>query len=286
MPIAVDILTRTKDRPYFLERCLSDIAAQTFRDFRWNIVNDGGDPVPVRAIAEKAAAQGISVEFHSFEQSVGMEAAANRAAELGDAPLMVVHDDDDTWAPNFLTRMVAALDGEAAIGALSWSVEVREQVDETGLVSELSRQKSEFCPTAVGIASLAMRNAFPPIAFLFRRSAFEASGKFNEELRVLGDWDFNLRLIQIGDFRVVPEFLANYHIRTQGSVGANSVVAGRNDHLAGTTDLQNHYIRKDLASGKFGLGSLMAIGAMTQETAARQSFSQRWRRLKASILKS
>ena len=145
------------------------------------------------------------------------------------------------------------------------------------------RARSEFCPHTVGIASLVLRNRFPPIAFMFRRSAYEQCGKFNQDLQVLGDWDFNLRLIERGDFIVVPELLANYHIRVQGSKAANSVVAGRGDHLATTTLIQNRYIRQDLQTGRFGLGALMAIAVMVEETAARQGPSERWGRFKKLV---
>ena len=46
----------------------------------------------------------------------------------------------------------------------------------------------------VYLSDLAVENRFPPISFLFRRSVYDKIGGFDEELPVLGDWDFNLKV--------------------------------------------------------------------------------------------
>ena len=273
MPESVDIVTRTKDRPAFLKRALTDISTQDYEKLTWIVVNDGGDPKPVDAVIEEARANNIDTHCIHNTSSVGMEAAGNIGAATGAAAFIAIHDDDDTWDPAFLSRMTSALEKSEAVGVACWSCEITEQFDGQK-ISESSRRDSEFCPNSVDISAFAARNQFPPIAFLFRRSAYEAVGRFNEEYDVLGDWDFNLRLIQYGRIDMLREILANYHVRQPGSQNENSIVAGKIRHLERTAALRDEYLRKDLESGRFGIGALMAIAAITENTAARQSLAQ------------
>lgn len=280
----VDVITRTKNRPLFLKRCLDDLKAQTFRDFRWIVVNDGGDPAPVEKCAQEAKDAGLETRLISLPNSVGMEAAANRGAEAGEAPLIAIHDDDDTWSVQYLSRMTSVLEDDTVIGAICWSEECREKVQDNAIIESM-RRKSDYCPAAIDLALMAAHNRFPPIAFLFRRSAYEKAGKFEETLHVLGDWDFNLRMLQIGDIAVVPELLASYHVRDEGSAGANSITAQHEKHVQTASRLRNKYIRQDMQSGCFGVGSMMAFAAIAEDMAARTSYHQRLERLKRMMFK-
>ena len=49
----VAIVTRTKNRPLLLERALNSVLGQSFADWHQIVVNDGGDPAPVDALAER-----------------------------------------------------------------------------------------------------------------------------------------------------------------------------------------------------------------------------------------
>ena len=49
----VAIITRTKDRPLFLARCIESILSQDFQNWTHIIVNDGGDPANVVATTSR-----------------------------------------------------------------------------------------------------------------------------------------------------------------------------------------------------------------------------------------
>ena len=50
----VAVITRTMDRPMFLERALASVAKQTFRDYVHVVVNDGGDNDAVKSAILRA----------------------------------------------------------------------------------------------------------------------------------------------------------------------------------------------------------------------------------------
>jgi hypothetical protein len=69
-----------------------------------------------------------------------------------------------------------------------------------------------------------------------------------------------------GDIAVIPRPLANYHVRPdrhdRADSYANTVVAALHDHTAADAAFRNRHMRRDIASGKAGLGMLLAIGRL------------------------
>lgn len=262
----VGIVTRTKDRPVLLDRALRSVLAQSFRDWRLVVVNDGGAPAPVDEIASRHAAafDGRLTVIHNL-QSSGMEAASNLALKSAVADYNVIHDDDDSWEPAFLERTVAFLDAAPAScgGVITHSDRIVERID-GNVVEELSREPFNRHVAEVTLAAVASGNLFPPISFLFRRRALDHVGGFREDLPVLGDWDFNLRVLQHYDIGLIPEILAHWHHResTTGSAEvayASSTVGQSALHAEYATRLRNEMLRRDLEAGRFGLGHLMNL---------------------------
>ena len=122
-----------------------------------------------------------------------MEAATNAALREQPSAWLAIHDDDDTWRPEFLERMVGRLQATGGGAAVCQSLLVTEAWDGSDYVS---RQVSAWgpLPHALTTADLADRNRFPPISLLVRRSLADAVGPFHEGLPALGDWHFNRRL--------------------------------------------------------------------------------------------
>ncbi len=75
--LSVAIIVRTKDRPVFLARALSNIAEQTFTDYTIALVNDGGETEAVDALlAEQPAEFRSKIQALHRPESTGMEAAS------------------------------------------------------------------------------------------------------------------------------------------------------------------------------------------------------------------
>ncbi len=263
----VGIVTRTKDRPLLLDRALRSILGQSFADWRLVIINDGGAAEPVDAlVAKRAKALGGRATVIHNSASRGMEAASNIALKALDTDYLVIHDDDDSWEPSFLERAAAYLDSAPATcgGVICHSDRVVETIA-GNRVKEVSRAPFNTHVTEVTLAAVASGNLFPPISFLFRRAALQAVGAFREDLPVLGDWEFNLRLLQRFDVGVVPEVLAHWHHRTPkpstDATGAyaSSTVGQSSLHAEYATRLRNELLRRDLEAGRFGVGHLMNL---------------------------
>lgn len=227
----VAIIMRTKNRSLLLERAVDDVLAQTFSDWCLVIVDDGGDAEAVDAVVARreTAFDGRVRVVHNAE-SVGMERASNLGIENSDSEFIAVHDDDDTWHPEFLTRLVGHLDahpGDAAAVArieIVWERIVHNEIEIIG------REPFGQAVTDVLLSDHMLYNRFVPISLLYRRAIHEVVGMFEGGLPVVGDWHFNLRML--AHFRVViveGEPMAFWHQRREGLYG-NTVTTSQALH--------------------------------------------------------
>lgn len=229
-PARVAVVMRTKDRPVLVRRALRDVLAQSFTDWRLVVVNDGGDRGALEAVlAEVDAAGDDRIQVLHNETSIGMEAAANLGVAATESDYLVIHDDDDTWAPAFLARTVAHLDAYADDIAVAVRTEiVLERLDGTGVV-EIGREPFWADLSAITLVGLLRINRAVPISLLYRRSAHQLVGPFRADLAAVGDWEFNLRLVRAGHVAFLGEEpLAFWHQRREqlGVLGNSMYAAG------------------------------------------------------------
>ena len=216
------VVMRTRWRLHMLPRALRSVLAQTYPHWFLQIVNDGGPPHLVESEIDpyRHLLDGRLGILHRDRQ-YGMEAASNAGIAAGPGEFIAIHDDDDSWSPEFLERTVGRLHAAGAGAAVCRSRLEREAWDGREYVR---RRVLEFGPETemVTAGDLADHNVFPPIAMLFRRSMFEAVGPYHEGLPALGDWQFNKRLAARDPIDVVPESLAFWHLRDASDHAPNS----------------------------------------------------------------
>lgn len=265
---AVAVITRTKDRPLLLERAIKSVVNQTFEDWQMIIVNDAGDKQAVDPLVEKYADQAKDrIKVVHNKKSNGMEAASNIGLKSSDSTYVVIHDDDDAWDPTFLEKAVGFMESDEHLvndigGVICYSTRIVETISGNS-VKENYREDYNGYLYELSFFRLCARNLFPPISFLYKRDAFKKlSGKFegmyNEELPVLGDWEFNIRFMQEFEIGLIPEHLAYYYHRTKdknaSSQYANSVIGGMDKHQYYDNYLRNKWLKEDIKNNQLGLG--------------------------------
>jgi glycosyltransferase involved in cell wall biosynthesis len=254
----VAVITRTKNRPRFLQRAWKEsLSTQTASLFEWIIVNDGGDPEPVDGVAELARSR-ISVTVIHNTSSLGMEAASNQGVNASTAPYLLIHDDDDTLHPSFLEKTTAYLDEHPDMGGVFTNItQVLERITDSQIRQVRSRKYTSGMQ-AIYLGDFLGFNPFVPISFLYRRSIHDAVGLYDESLPVIGDWEFFIRAIRHCDMGLIQDYLAYYHIRVNGNgADQNTVTAKKSLHAQCDAAMRNRYLREDLQAGKMGLGVLM-----------------------------
>lgn len=262
MPSAsVAIITRTKNRPLLLTRAIRSVLSQSYSDWIMVIVNDGGESQVVEEICKSFGTDftGKYLLIH-HENSVGMEEAGNRGALACDSTFMILHDDDDSWHPDFLQKCIDFFDHSPLpnlAGVITHWREIWEKIEGAKIVEVRStlQQRLRF----VSLYEMSFRCTFVPICFLYTREAWERAGRFTASLPLAGDWEFNLRFLTHYEIAVLPYPLANYHRRLSSKENMNAVQASPDLLLECANRVRNRFLRKDLEQGICGLGALMAI---------------------------
>jgi len=211
----VSIIMRTQDRPLTLDRALRSILAQRFQDWETVIVSDAGNlKVINQVVARYGEALAGRCRLLHREVSTGMEAASNFGVTHSRGRHVVLHDDDDSWHPDFLWATVGFLKaaGSRWQGVISGTELVFERIH-SDCIEELRRGFMRQPPFDLTAAALRRRNHFPPISFVFDREAWQTAGGYREDLRALGDWDFNVRFASRFRIGQIPDVLAYWHHR-------------------------------------------------------------------------
>jgi glycosyltransferase involved in cell wall biosynthesis len=260
----VAIIMRTKDRPALLDRALTSVLSQSHAAWRLYIANDGGDRRELEdAVArhDKAFAGRVTVLHH--DECLGRWTAANTALSHAAEDFVIIHDDDDSWQPDFLattTAFLTAPENSRYVGVLTGCTLIYEKIEQ-GTACEVGRTMWMHGRGEIDFRTMLVENQFPPICFLFRRSAVDAIGGFNSSLSVLGDWEYNIRLLLLGDIGFIDSPLANYHHRLAGAHSAygNTVVDGAAEHRRQNTLLRNAMLRTAIGAQPEALGLLQPV---------------------------
>jgi glycosyltransferase involved in cell wall biosynthesis len=256
----VSIITRTKNRPVLLARAFASVLSQTFQEWQLIVVNDGGSRSEIELLTrqyERAFAGRLQVVHN--ERSLGMESSSNVALRRATGDFVIVHDDDDSWRPTFLERTVGFLEqpeNHKFVAVASSCVVIREEIVDSR-VKKLAEEPWGLSAGPVDATDLVRGNVVPPICLLIRKAAIDVIGEFNESLPVLGDWDFNLRLLAIGDLGTIAESLAYHHRRPHDDgTYANSFVS---THEEFNVLFRNSMVREAINRDPSFLGPLHVI---------------------------
>ncbi len=271
---SVAIVMRTYERPVMLARALESVCSQTFPDWRLVVVNNGGTPGPVDNVVGLARLghPGADISVLHLGERVGMEEASNRGLAATESEFFAIHDDDDTWKPEFLAVTVPTLRSNPGASAVVTGVIRVHETFIDGRVWPVRNELFHLTSERLTVGGMIGNNMFPPIAALFRRSLLGSIGWFDASLPVLGDWEFNLRALTAGPFVFVPRRLANYHTRTldSDSAAGNSITVGQELHRATKSQLQQRW---DAEPGPGGLSkgeaSRRASALLDEEERAR-----------------
>ncbi|WP_375384719.1 glycosyltransferase family 2 protein [uncultured Microbacterium sp.] len=236
MPARVGIVVRTVDRPEFLTRALADVDGQSLNDWHVVVVDDGTDRARVdEVVAASAIADRVTVI--GAREPGGRCAAANSGVESLDTEFIVVHDDDDLWDAEFLTRTVGWLDEhptDVGVGVAT-AIVYEERTD--GAWVETSRVPFWADLDALRFTDLLEVNRAVPISLLYRRSIHETVGFYDETLDAVEDWEFYLRVLAVATLGFIGGEPLAFWTQRPGVTGADGNSMTALGHLHDRDDL-------------------------------------------------
>lgn len=256
-PPSVAIIMRSRNRSLLLDRALRDVLQQTVTDWTLVVVNDGGDRAEVDPVVDRYRLQlGDRVQVIHHEAARGMEAASNAGIRASDSEFITIHDDDDEWHPEFLERTLAYLAHHDDAGVAVRTELVYERITD-GTIEEISREIFQPQLQSITLFDTLRHNRCVPISLLYRRSVHDRIGFYDESLSVVGDWEFQLRLLQQHTLAFLSEEPLAFWNQRRDATGdlGNSVIVGDAEHKRLDQLVREIHLKEHV--GQSGLGSLL-----------------------------
>jgi glycosyltransferase involved in cell wall biosynthesis len=202
----ISVVMLTYNRPQFIQRAIESVAAQTCRDWEVLVIHDG----PNRQTAEIVECIGRREPrvryFHRVEPG-NIADATNFGLEHARGEFIAILDDDDYWiAAHKLERQMEFLNCNPEYVGCGGGVVV---VDQQG--RETMRYLKPLSDLEIKRRAL-IANPMAHSTTLYRRSAAERCGGYDTSLAGFQDWDFWLKMGQIGKLVNFPEYLTAYQI--------------------------------------------------------------------------
>jgi glycosyltransferase involved in cell wall biosynthesis len=221
----VTVVIPTRDRRDLALRAVDSVLRQQGAAPDVIVVDDGGTDGTAEAVLGLASPR-VAVVRH--ERSTGVSGARNAGlAEVG-TPWVAFLDDDDLWAPDKLRSQLRRLGG---MPEASWSCVGAVHVDRNLRVLSYSP-----APESGDIRSELLRHPAVPgggSGVLVRTATARAAGGFDEDLSILADWDFYLRLSAESPLAAVDEPLLAYTVHPESMYHDPTGVVRELDRLAG-----------------------------------------------------
>ncbi len=245
----VDVIIPVYNGEKTIESAVASIQAQTVRDIRIIIVNDGSTDA-TKLIVEGLAAADKRVVLLDTANG-GIVDALNTGLAACRADIIARHDADDLAHPGRFEKQLAYLHEHSDCAAVSGAF---CQIDEAG--RPLGPIQHLSSPDLANLDWYPQREPYLLHPFLMmRRAAVEAIGGYRHVFHA-EDTDLFWRLQEKGQLANMPDLLGDYRIHAQ-SVTSVSVVNGRisalNSQLAGLSAMRRRTGRPDIAFQKSAL---------------------------------
>ncbi|MDP9192529.1 MAG: glycosyltransferase [Acidobacteriota bacterium] len=211
----VTVLTTVYNGARYLEEAIDSILAEEFTDFEYVIVDDGSTDGTAEILGG-AAARDPRIVLLRNETNRGIAASANRGLSVARGDYIARLDSDDISMPGRFARQVSLLDGRPEVALVSMNYET---ISADGVVMACSHRDH---PSIVVEYLLNFSNALGGHSqVMFRRSAVEAAGGYDETCAAALDSDLWTRIVRHGRIVVLPEIGMRYRVHDQ-SVSARA----------------------------------------------------------------
>ena len=194
----IAIVIPVRDRADLLGRCLDSLTGQKFQNGKWEVlICDDGSTEEMADVVGRF--KSILPNLRLLRQSArGPAAARNLGFRSSSASIFVCLDSDIICGPNYISRMVDALETNPDWVAAEATLLTRE--GRSSILLDAPENRG---------------GTFPSGASAYRREALERVGGFDEEflLPACEDADLAARLIQLGKYGYVPEAVAYHPVR-------------------------------------------------------------------------
>ena len=228
--LRVSIVMATFNRASLIGRAIESVREQSFKDWELIIADDGSTDDTPHVVAEWKNKESRIVYARS-ETNEGISKNYNHAFRIVRGEYVAMIDDDDPWRDaDKLKKQIEFLEKNGEYVGCGGGVVV---VDPAG--KELYRYLKPETDGEIRKYML-FSNPMANSTTMFRKSAGEKAGWYDETTRYSGDRDFWLKIGLAGKLYNFPEYFSYYTMGTQ-----NTSIAKIRPHLKASLAVMRRY---------------------------------------------
>ncbi|HZX25682.1 MAG TPA: glycosyltransferase family 2 protein, partial [Telluria sp.] len=191
------VIVTTHDRPLLLQRTLRSLIAQTWQDFKVIVVSDSATYLPPYAEMQALAGRYTYI-IRSGEP--GPARSRDTGVALCDTPYLMFLDDDDTYEPQHLATLAAAI-GAGRPELVLCDFQVRHEDRTVNPPLELASEPISLA--ALRVQDVYVLNRIPNSCVAYRADVARGA-THDASLRIYEDWDFLLGCLRGRQLSYVP----------------------------------------------------------------------------------
>jgi glycosyltransferase involved in cell wall biosynthesis len=202
----VSVLIPTHNRRSVLPVALSSVLHQDYDNLEIFVIRDGGEDVSDVV----SSFNDPRIIFIDRKENRGKAFSLNEALERANGKYVAYLDDDDLYYPHHIGTLVDALEGGTDCGvAYSDLYKTCCKIEPDGSrrvlskVVDISRDFDRFL--------MLYYNHTLHVSLMHRRDLLDRTGPYNENLKILIDWDLTRRLVFFSDFCHVHEITGEFY---------------------------------------------------------------------------
>lgn len=226
----ISIILATYNRAHLIGAAIQSVRDQTFTDWEL-IVADDASSDNTAAVVKKRQVKDPRIQYWHSPINVGIARNSNAGLRLAHGEYIAIIDDDDRWCDSRkLEKQTEFLNNHPACVAVGGGVIVVNDRDE-----EITRYLKPESDEAIRDRML-FDNPLANSATMFRRSAAEQVGFYDQSLRYAADRDFFLKIGLTGKLYNMPEYFVRYLL-----AGQNTSTVKIKEHLASSLAVMRRY---------------------------------------------
>ena len=208
--VTVSVIMPTYNRGAEIKESIQSVLNQSFKDFELIIVNDGGSDGVKDIVASFCSEK---IKYFKLDRNKGLAGALNEGILRAEGKYIAYLDDDDIYYPNHLETLIGFIEkhpGCDFIYSNAWwcSGEIKGEA-----FVEKSRKLLDRRPDRFDRDLLFWINYISTLNVLHKKECFKKSGLFNEDLKVVMDWELWLRFALEHNFNQLNGITGEYRFK-------------------------------------------------------------------------
>lgn len=221
----VSVITPSFNQGRFLRETIESVLGQSYPNLEYWVIDGGSTDDTVEILK----GYGKRIRWVS-EKDKGQTDAINKGLRKATGDILMYINSDDVMAPGTIKKVVAAFTANPGSLWLTGDYEVIDEHGETQEALIVAYKRIQRWLMRIPFMQpllLALNNPLAQPSTWWRRSALEKAGRFNDKLHYVMDYEYWLRLQDLGPFIVLDDVLSRFrvHSLSKGSTGYASQMA-------------------------------------------------------------